>query len=162
MKTLLLIRHAKSSRKLEGLQDIFRPLSSRGYEEADTLVTRIHAAGFVPELLLASPAVRTYTTALYFSVRMGLPSSRLRTDPDLFESGVKDYLRVIRSLDTDCSSAALFGHNDTISELLVALTGDEGLTMRTGECAVLQMGIKDWGQTHATSAVLQHYFHRLT
>lgn len=158
MKTLLLIRHAKSSWKQEGLPDMYRPLSGRGHMEAENLANRLVSERISPDLLLTSPSVRTYTTALYLSHRLQIPFECLLIKDCLYESTTTDYTALIKTLDSSVSCVALFGHNETISELYAKMIRQEGVLMKTGDCAVLDFQITDWSEFTRSNARIRAYF----
>jgi phosphohistidine phosphatase len=122
MKTLYLVRHAKSDSDNKNIADMDRPLNSRGYREASEMSLLLKNNNNLPDLLIASPAVRTYSTALIFSRNFGFNASKIMLQPNLYESAVKEYLKVIRAVDDKHNSIMLFGHNPTITNLSDTLT----------------------------------------
>jgi phosphohistidine phosphatase len=157
LKRLLLIRHAKSSWKLDEISDIFRPLNRRGYKEALMLSEWFVSEDLIPQLISTSPAVRTYTTALHIMDRLKLPIEALRIEPALFESGLKEYLTTICKAGAGVTSQAIVGHNETISRLMSYLMKNESPLIKTGECAVLEFNINDWKDVESASPVLKRY-----
>jgi phosphohistidine phosphatase len=121
MKTLYIVRHAKSDKDNTNLEDIDRPLNSRGYSDAHFMGARLKETERVPELIVSSPAIRALTTALIFAREFGYDSKKIILEPLLYETGTKEYLQVINALNDACSSAMIFGHNSTITNLVNSL-----------------------------------------
>ncbi|MCU0435347.1 MAG: histidine phosphatase family protein [Bacteroidia bacterium] len=117
MKTLWLVRHAKSSWQLNMLPDNERPLNDRGYRDAHEMPARVLTGFAKPTCMLVSPAVRTYTTALIFARHLRFPSDQFTLAPQLYESGVNEYLAVLRNTASTHNHVMLFGHNPVITEL---------------------------------------------
>ncbi len=122
MKTVYLVRHAKSDKDNSNLVDIDRPLNSRGYREAYEMGQFLGQKKISPELLITSPAIRTYSTALIFCRHINLDVSKIVLEPDLYESTVKHYLQVIQNTDNNFKSIMIFGHNPTITDVTNDLT----------------------------------------
>src|SRR5210317_2497081 len=107
MKTLTLVRHAKSSWKDSSLADRDRPLNKRGKRDAPEMGRRIVAAGIRPSLIVSSPAVRAWTTAKVIASEIGYPREFLQRDSALYLASVNGILDVIASQDTGFNSLML-------------------------------------------------------
>ncbi|MBI3511766.1 MAG: histidine phosphatase family protein [Bacteroidetes bacterium] len=114
MKTLYLIRHAKSSWNTEGLDDIDRHLSYRGYSDAHEMAKRLKNS-IRESFIVSSPAVRALTTALIFSRHLDHDPSRIHIAKELYESDVNAYCNVIAGLPEEKHCILLFGHNPVIT-----------------------------------------------
>lgn len=117
MKTVFLIRHAKSSWDDPDLRDFERPLNKRGLRDAPFMAKVLHARGVTPDGMVASPARRTWSTALFFAREMGLPEASLIREPRLYEAGPETLREVIRHLNPAWSAVFLVGHNPGLTEL---------------------------------------------
>lgn len=137
MKTLYLVRHAKSSWSLPELPDIDRPLNERGYHDAHLIGKKLHQQIKTPELMISSPAVRALTTALIFSRALGYPEENILIRSGLYETGLEDYFKVIAAVPESVGSLMLYAHNYTISEMAPRLLGAPFDEMST--CAVLSI-----------------------
>lgn len=119
MKTLWLIRHAKSSWADAEQADIERPLNDRGYHDLRFMPARLAASGTpIPEVFISSPAIRAYSTALMFAQHLRYPSEKIVLRESLYESSVFDYLEVIAGIPATYNSAAVFGHNPVLTQLI--------------------------------------------
>jgi phosphohistidine phosphatase len=123
MKTLTLIRHAKSSWKYPGLADYDRPLNKRGRQDAAMMAARLAARGFAPRRILTSPALRALRTAEAMAAANDLPSQRIEITPLIYGGGVQDLLQLIRELAPDETWVALVGHNPEFTSLACRLSG---------------------------------------
>ena len=125
MKRLTLIRHAKSSWKHPELVDHDRPLNKRGRRDAPRMAERLRAAGFAPDVMLTSTAVRARVTcsAIVETCRLG---DVVRSNRALYHADLEDVLEVVAAVDRLCDGAlghiAVVGHNPGLTELLEWLT----------------------------------------
>jgi phosphohistidine phosphatase len=115
MKTLFLVRHAKSSWDDPALDDRQRPLAVRGRGDAPRLARRLAQRYRRPDLVLSSPAVRALHTAQLVARRFGC--KHLVVDARLYGYGVRELLRVIHQLDDAHQRVMLFGHNPELTRL---------------------------------------------
>ncbi|MFT5646363.1 MAG: phosphohistidine phosphatase [Aureispira sp.] len=116
MKTLYLVRHAKSSWKKVHLSDIDRPLNSRGKRDAPFMGALLHEKGIKPNLLISSPAKRARKTAVAFAKALNYPKSEIKQQPKIYEASVADLFFVIKGCPDDLDSIMLFGHNFSYTE----------------------------------------------
>jgi phosphohistidine phosphatase len=115
MKTLFLIRHAKSSWATLGLRDIDRTLELRGHNDAPRMAKHLKKMGIKPDLLVSSPAVRARTTAEYFAKEFGIAPESIDNQQDVYEADERDIAHVIRELPDSANTVFLFGHNPTFT-----------------------------------------------
>lgn len=117
MKTLLLVRHAKSSWGDAGLPDFQRPLSERGQHDAPMMGERLARRGAQPERWLTSPAVRARMTAEILGGMLGRARADIDVDGRLYGATLNTLLDVTHTLDDKLQVAMLVGHNPGLSEL---------------------------------------------
>jgi len=117
MKTLVLVRHAKSSRKDETLDDIDRPLNKRGKRDAPIMATAFAERDIDIELVICSPAKRTRRTAKIFCGELGYRWHDAEINEQLYEARAGELQGVIRHIDDDVDAAMLFGHNPSFTDL---------------------------------------------
>ncbi len=116
MKSLTIVRHAKSSWKDTSLPDRDRPLNKRGERDAPRMGRRIAEAGIRPSLIVSSPAVRAWTTAKIVAREIGYPLEFLQREDDLYLASVNEILDVLVSQDAGFNSIMLFGHNPGLTD----------------------------------------------
>jgi len=142
MKTLYLVRHAKSGRDLD-IRDFDRPLNERGYSDAHQIAIQVASGNNQIDSIISSPAVRTITTALIFAGHLKYSTEKLILRHQLYDSELKDYLTVISQM-TNTSSILLVGHNPTISELAQKLSIIRLNELKTSEVVALEFDISSW------------------
>ena len=111
MKTLTLVRHAKSSWKDQNLGDHERPLNKRGKRDAPVMGKRIAETGIRPSLIICSPAVRAWTTARIIADEIGYPKEFLQRENSLYLASLDDLLDVLVAQDCEFNSLMVVGHN---------------------------------------------------
>lgn len=142
MKTLLVLRHAKSSWADESLDDHDRPLNRRG-ERAAPLMGRWAAAhDAVPDVVLCSTAVRARRTAELFLEAAGL-DCRVTLLPALYLADPGTYLAALRELPPAVGRAMVVGHNPGLEDLVAGLTGRHE-RMPTAALAAVELALDDW------------------
>jgi phosphohistidine phosphatase len=142
MKSLLILRHAKSSWKDETLPDQERPLNKRGKREAPQVGELIRREGLLPDHILCSTAKRARLTAELAAEAAGY-DGEIETDRDLYGGGAAAYLGALAKLDDGYERVMIVGHNPDLEELLRGLTGKvEGLS--TAALAWVQLPIEQW------------------
>src|SRR5258705_13969781 len=110
MKTLFILRHAKSSWKDKDQRDFDRPLNERGKKAAETIGRYIRKEGISPELILSSTAVRARQTT-DIVVRTTKLQSELRYDERIYEASPSRLVEVISQIDEKLNSVLIVGHN---------------------------------------------------
>lgn len=121
MKTLLVVRHAKSEQGLL-LNDFDRPLNDRGKRDAPVMAKRIATHGANPELIVSSPAKRAKKTAEFFFKELKLPDSAFILKSELYHAPPQVFFDVIGQLDDSFNDVALFSHNPGITYFVNLLT----------------------------------------
>lgn len=144
MKTLTLVRHAKSSWKDVSLADRDRPLNKRGERDAPEMGRRIAATGIRPSLIVSSPAVRAWTTAKIIADEIGYPREFLQRDNALYLASVNGFLDVIAAQGVGFNSLMLVGHNPGLTEFANYLV--PGLTdnIPTAGIVSVELETDDW------------------
>jgi phosphohistidine phosphatase len=143
MKTLFLVRHAKSSRDDPSLPDRDRPLDDRGKQDAPKMGKRLAKRGVKPDLLLSSPAVRALTTAQLIAEEVGYRRKDIVVDDRLYASSADDLLAVIRALDKKLNRVMLLGHNPEFADLAHRLSS-EIIDMPTSAVVEFNFDTKAW------------------
>jgi len=144
MKTIYLVRHAKSSWEFHELPDMDRPLKGRGIRDAHLM------AGWLSELLhespvlYASPATRTLHTAMIFARTLGVAFDDVRVVDALYAASHDGIAEVVRSLSDDQDHVMLFGHNPGMSDFISDCVPGFTENMPTAGVAVLDFAISSW------------------
>lgn len=138
MRTLFIVRHAKSSWADVGMRDHDRPLNERGLRDAPMMAARFVARNERVDALLCSPAKRTVATARVFAQALGLPAPQEMKL--LYLASVDDLLSVVNALPAEVHSALIVGHNPGVSLLVDDLTGSGIGDMTT--CAMVRIDLQ--------------------
>jgi len=117
LKTLYIVRHAKSSWKDSGIADVDRPLNKRGNRDAPFMGNLLFQKGISPDVMFSSPANRAITTAEAFATQLNYPQESIIIDKNIYEAGIGSLLRTINNVGNENSSAMLFGHNPGLTML---------------------------------------------
>jgi len=165
MKTMTLIRHAKSSWKEPMLQDLDRPLNKRGQESALMMGERLRCQQSVlglvsPNKLYSSPAVRAEQTSHLLEEALKLPRKGkdiIELVSALYTFNYEELLGWIRSLDQDVDQFFMVCHNPAITDLFNFLTLSHVEKIPTCGVAVLELNITNWSQLGAGMAVVKFY-----
>jgi phosphohistidine phosphatase len=117
VKTLTILRHAKSSWDEPGLADFDRPLNGRGKRDAPVMGQRMKAAGIRPSLIVSSPAARAWSTAKIVAREMAYPVEFLQRERDLYHAGTEKLFDVIARQDEGFNSIVVVAHNPGLTDL---------------------------------------------
>ena len=144
MKTLLVLRHAKSDWGSSQLSDHERPLNGRGSYDAPRMGAWLKQQGMIPDLIISSTAVRALTTAELVAQGCDF-EGELRPEQDFYLAGPPTYIDVLNQLPDSYERVMVVGHNPGMEELLSLLTGKDR-TMTTANVAVVDLSIESWGE----------------
>lgn len=153
MKTLYLVRHAKSD-WTHDVPDFDRPLNERGHKDAPRMAKYLLENGFNIEHFISSPAKRALTTCRYFAETFS--NSNIKKTEDLYEPLMEDFTDTIVRIDDEFASAALFSHNPTISQFASSLTS-EGIEFPTCGVAFFEVDCDEWSQFESADKTLKHF-----
>ena len=144
MKTLLLMRHAKSSRDDPSLSDHDRPLNERGKTDAPRMGRLLRNEGLTPDLIISSSATRALATA--GAVGEGChytDPAGVRVAPELYPGDSPSYVRILREIPEEFHRVLVIGHNPAIETFLSELV-HEAEILPTAAVAVVQLPIERW------------------
>jgi len=142
MKTLLLLRHAKSSWNDPDLADHDRPLNKRGRGDAPRMGQLLRHNNIVPELILTSTAKRARKTARRVA-DSAFYKGPIEEIGDLYLAGVGTFIQVLNGIGSEHQSVLLVGHNPGIEDLLEMLTGTFEV-LPTAALAHLNVPVEKW------------------
>ncbi len=145
MKTLVLIRHAKSSWKHAGLDDIDRPLNKKGRQDAPVMAQALAALAIRPDVFVASPAKRTEATARVIARHLHLPDTFPNMDPAIYEADWEELLKVIRARGGQAKQLWLCGHNPGLFDLINQVSDSRLGKLPSGAIAAVRFPIENWG-----------------
>lgn len=142
MKTLLLMRHAKSSWKDDKLSDHERPLKNRGIKEAKRIAKEIKKNNLIPDLILSSTAIRAKQTAEIIIEKLDIQGPVKYSD-ELYMAEPQDFVNVLNTVSNDHDIVMIVGHNPGLEALMQILDG-EIESLPTGGLGHLVLVIDKW------------------
>jgi phosphohistidine phosphatase len=144
MKTLLLLRHAKSDWDDASLQDFDRPLAARGERDAPQIGKALRKRDPLPDFILSSPAARAKATAKAL-VKSAKVKVDIQYDEAIYGASSAELMKLVNSLPDDSSCAMLIGHNPGFEDLLARLSGSHE-RMPTAALACLEFKANSWSE----------------
>lgn len=148
-RELLLLRHAKSSWHSDASSDRERPLNGRGKRDAPRMGAWLASQGWIPDVVIASPAKRAWKTAKKALQGMDEGTDRARVDERVYDATVGTILEILREAPADARRVMLVGHNPTLEETVEWLAagpvdpGPGGKLMPT--CTIARFALPhDW------------------
>lgn len=160
LKTLYIVRHAKSSWKDHSLSDIDRPLNERGKNDILETAHRLGQEGTKPGLLLASPAVRARETAKVLANKLMEDTSDFITMDDLYLPGPGTLTALVRTLDNRFDTVMIVGHEPSLSTFINQfLTAPLGEVV-TSSVTMLRFETATWQNIGKSTFVEGHHRNR--
>lgn len=143
MKTIVLVRHGKSSWEFD-VADRERPLKKRGIIDANLVSEKFRENEFLPECVISSPANRALSTCKIFLQNLNISDKVLEISDEIYDFGGQNVLNFIKRLDDKINSIMIFGHNHAFTSItnLFGTTYIENLP--TSGLVKLTFDIKKW------------------
>lgn len=158
MKTLYLVRHAKSSWDNPNWDDFERPLNERGLRSAPKMARYLVNKGIKPQQMVASPAARALSTAHMFAAVMGYPANDIVQVPAIYNSNRNQLFDILRQLDDNQDSIMLFGHDTSITIVTEDLSNQRFLHFPTCGVAGLKLNINSWADVKEGCGELEFFY----
>ena len=162
MKTLTLLRHAKSSWDGQAATDFDRPLNPRGHRAARAVGRELQARGLAFDRVIASPAARVVETIEGFEGGYGGPLQPT-FDPRVYLASPATLLAIVREADDAAGHLLIVGHNPGLEALAMLLTRDNALRREmatkypTATVAEIQLPIDHWRDAAAGTGELARF-----
>ena len=144
MKTLILVRHAKSDWNEPGLSDIERPLNERGKKDAPMMAKRLRKKGLKIDAFLSSPAKRAFRTARFFAEEFDVKKDNIQVEKVLYGALSGQFEQVIAALKNGDDTVALFSHNPGITEYANTLCNVHTDNIPTCGMFAVQANVEQW------------------
>ena len=116
MKTIYLVRHAKSSWDDPFQDDFDRPLNERGRTDAPRMARRLKEKEIHPDLLLSSPAARAISTCKVIAETAGYHHNQIKTDSRLYHASEETLLQIVKKLSDEIDVVMIFAHNPGLTD----------------------------------------------
>lgn len=155
MKTLYILRHAKSSWDNNSLSDFERPLNERGIKTAPIIGEMMRKNDFVPEIIVCSTAKRAEQTARFIKESAEF-DAEIKFEDAIYEASPMTLLRIVSKIGDKFNSALIVGHNPGFENLMRVLTG-KSEAMPTAALAVIDLKIEKWSETNTGAGILREF-----
>tara|TARA_B100001109_G_C18864333_1_gene476041 strand:+ start:152 stop:643 length:492 start_codon:yes stop_codon:yes gene_type:complete len=157
LKSLFIIRHAKSSWKDTSISDIDRPLNSRGLRDAPTMGERLFNANYKADLMISSPAKRAIHTAQIIAQKTEYQPSKIQTQASIYGSNSHQLIDLICKTNDDVDTLFIFGHNPSFTYLAEDLSNESFGNIPTCGIVALQLPFDQWRYCSRGTANLLFY-----
>ncbi|MBP2833570.1 histidine phosphatase family protein [Aquimarina sp. U1-2] len=153
MKTLYMIRHAKSSWEFD-VSDKERPLNARGLRDADLIGEKLGTIVKSIDKVLSSPAKRAHHTAQIVVKHLSFPEEILEVISDLYDFEGNQVLDVIKNCDDNINDLMIFGHNHAFTSIVNMLGSERIDNVPTAGVVVLQFDVEKWQKINVGKTLL--------
>ncbi|SRX55979.1 histidine phosphatase family protein [Aequorivita sp. CIP111184] len=143
MKTLYLVRHAKSSWKHD-VDDHKRPLKDRGVRDGRLVSKKVKAEVEPPQKIISSDATRAFLTAQFFKKALNISDANFETNHELYDFSGQNVMRIIKSLDDNLDTVMIVGHNHAFTSVANMLGNSYIENVPTCGFVMLQFDEKKW------------------
>lgn len=118
MKTLLIVRHAKSSWEYPELPDHERPLLEKGKKRTRKIIEFLQTKKITPDFIISSSAIRARETAKYIAKSLGYPANEIKLDPSLYHADCQLLFDQFLDLSDEYKTLIMVGHNPTLTNFV--------------------------------------------
>jgi phosphohistidine phosphatase len=157
MKTLYLIRHAKSSWKNAGLSDFERPLNSRGRNDAPIMGERLKKDNIIPDVIISSPAKRAWSTSRIIAKNLNISTDSINLNSDIYEANASTLLKIINQINDKYEKCFMFGHNPGITYFAELLTNTHFGNVPTCGIVGISFDLESWAMISSNMGSCIYY-----
>jgi phosphohistidine phosphatase len=156
MKTLYLIRHAKSDWSKADISDVERGLAKKGYKDINTMGSYLALRGIKPDLMLSSCSLRTQETADLLAKKIDF-QGKIHYLMELYLASVEEIKEIIMIQDDDTDSLFLIGHNPQLSELANLLSDEHISKIPTLGIVSIEFDVDKWSDLQKTKGQIDFF-----
>jgi len=157
MKTLYLVRHAKSSWKHPELDDFERPLNKRGKRDAPAMGQFLLQKGIKPDIIISSPAVRASVTTKIISDILSYPFNRVAYSDDIYEAGISSLFKILSKVENKYNSGMIVGHNPGMTYFANTLASTRIDNIPTCGIFCTDLDISSWQEISEDCGVMKFF-----
>lgn len=158
MKTVYLVRHAKSSWDYPNLRDSERPLNERGLRDAPNMAKIMKGKSVSPDAIISSPAVRALTTATFFKNELNLEGEDILIRDEIYEANPSTIIKLIQRLPESYDTIMVFGHNPTFTSVANYFTDEYIYNVPTCGIVRIEGDLRNWTEFNKDKAKLTAFF----
>lgn len=151
MKTLCIIRHAKTEVQQQAQLDFDRQLTKRGLNDASEIAKLFHHKNGVPAKIISSPAQRAISTARIFAKELNYAENNIEQNSLIYNASVPTLLKIIQSLNNDEKFVCIVGHNPGMTLLANYLSLPPIAHIPTSGVLCIEFDVKPWNAISALS-----------
>lgn len=157
MKTLTIVRHAKSSWADLSQPDFQRALNARGERDAPRVGATLKERFGAVDAMVSSPAKRAITTARILAEALDYPVDRIHQEPEIYEASLDTLLGVVRQYSDAFETLLMVGHNPGFQALATCLTGERFDNLPTCGVVRAQLDVASWSEVKPGCGKLQDF-----
>ncbi|PKQ70374.1 phosphohistidine phosphatase SixA [Raineya orbicola] len=155
MKTLYLLRHAKSSWKNPELADFERPLNRRGKKDAPAMGKFLKFQKVQIDLIVCSPAKRTRKTAKKVAKEIFYPKQKILYKKEIYEANIADLFSVVQETPNEIHSLMLVGHNPSLNDFANLLLPENPIeNIPTAGIVAISFAVNSWQEIEENTGKL--------
>lgn len=159
MKTLSILRHAKSSWEFTELDDYERPLLNKGVKRTLRICKVLVDAKYFPDLILSSPAKRAAETASVVIEKLSVPLAQLQLSEQLYPGNEESILKEISQVKENIKHLMVVGHNPGLTDLAFSLTKNDKFDwIPTSGLVQIEFKCSKWSDIDFSNAKLKNYY----
>ncbi|HOK61205.1 MAG: histidine phosphatase family protein [Tenuifilum sp.] len=143
-KTLLILRHAKSSWAEADKADKDRALKAKGISDIVNTARAIAPKVQGLDLIITSSANRAVHTAILFAETIGFPHDKIRIEPMVYQADERELVEMIKSLPDEYKSVMVVGHNPTLTYLVNTFVANRIHELPTSGLVGVKFDINSW------------------
>jgi phosphohistidine phosphatase len=144
MKTLYIMRHAKSAWGEPGLEDFNRPLLEKGKKRTKTIIDYLLSKQVKPELIISSPAVRALETAHIMAHGLGLNKNDIRFEKSIYTADTEQLEDLFYDLPASLSHLMIVGHNPAVTNFVNDFLENKIDALPTSAVVAIEFNTKKW------------------
>jgi phosphohistidine phosphatase len=157
MKTLYIVRHAKSSWDEPGLDDFHRPLNGRGEKDAPKMGKRLKEREITVDAMISSPAVRAFKTCKAIAKVLEYPSEKIKAEKKLYHADEDMICAILKTIKDSNEVVMLFGHNPGLTDFANKLLNEAIPNIPTAGVVAGKLNIKSWSDIKAGCGELMFF-----
>lgn len=150
MKTIYIVRHAKSSWDEPGLTDHDRPLIATGIKKTKLIIDFLKKKKVFPDLIITSSAMRAKNTAFLVAKDLGYPLDQIIIDEKMYHASPDSILDALYTLSDDISSVMIFGHNPTLTYFVNQYLEPPIINLPTSGVVAIEFATEKWTEIGAS------------
>jgi len=157
MKTLYLVRHAKSSWGSSDLSDIYRPLLEKGKQRTKLLLDFLLKKNTIIDVIISSSAIRAYETAKIIGNAMRIRTDEIKKESSIYYADEDNLINVFFDLPVGIDSLMIVGHNPTLTYFANQFIEHKIDMMPTSSCVCIDFDVDKWEDISSLNSKLRYY-----